>query len=156
MTTQNHTAIGAGAALLAANQPTDVKIWILVGLVLSHIIADLIPHLHFYSFEDLKKNFNKNAFGAGIELGGGLVVIPLIVYFLTNIDLSWLMLCVFASSAFDFAVAAKIQPIIELNEMAHWWKKFIDDKTPNPTSIAYETIQTIILFGGLIYIIRFH
>lgn len=165
MTTQNHGALALTAALLAADASPTIKGLVLVGLVLSHIPADAIPHWHFYDFKVIRET-GKGKLGALIELGGGLFILPILFWLLTGMGwgwLGWIALCVFAASLFDFSVAfeqiIKIKlGIIWLNHKLHWWDKRKKEtpekrKISEDSMVTWETIQTIIVFGIMLYFV---
>lgn len=147
LTTQNHSAVALTVAVLTPDAIWPMKILILFGLAISHLPADAIPHLHFYSFAELRKGL----VGAFIELGGGLFILPLTVFLITRTEWRWLALCVIAASLFDFFVAAKIGAIVRLNHVAHWWER--NEKTPIRIKAYWEIAQTIALFGILAMVI---
>lgn len=151
MTTPNHTAIAGTVAILTTNSPLLLKISIIVGLVLSHIFLDLIPHLHYGDFE----KFKEQRLRVSIELGLGLIIV-FVIWQITHINLLWLVGCAFAANLFDFITAGHIflknqKPsiitralafIARINHLAHWWKKYIHDKAPSIVGVTIEIIQT--------------
>ena len=143
MTTQSHTMLALAVAIPTDSSAWPIKAITLVGLALSHIPADRLPHYHFYDFSHLKKTWR----GAVLELGGGLIVLPLIVWQLTHINPWWLMACVMAASLFDFMVATKIKVVIKMNHWAHQWKH--DDKMSIPKIVRYEIAQFFTLLSIL-------
>lgn len=110
-------------------------------MTVSHLIADAIPHRHLYGFEGLLNSNKLEKLGALVELGGGLVILPLIIGLTFHLNWLWLGSCVIAASFFDFLVAAKIAPIKWLNYLAHWWT----EKTSREVQIIFEICQTIVL-----------
>lgn len=141
MTTNNHSAMALSVALITQNATTPEKAGVLAALAVSHLVADAIPHGHYYSFAELRRTWP----GAIIELGLGLVVLPLIVWYLTSTSLVWLYGCAIAASLFDFAVAAGIGIIKQLNHLVHWW----EGKISTPSKWRWEEIQTLILLSVL-------
>ena len=146
MTSINHTGIASAVAIAAVNSDSSTKVLIIVALALSHVVADAIPHLHYYGFGRLKETW----LGAMFELGVGFLLLPAIVYHLTGINLVWLTLCILSASLVDFLVAANIKPVVRLNEVAHWW----DKRVPQQTVVVCEILQTIIIFRLLFAMIR--
>lgn len=140
MTTPGHSLIAATTAILTVHSPLWVKIIVIIALILSHPLVDAIPHYHLYNFSRLPKRWPL----ALIELGTGLILIPLVVWMITGINPLWLGACVLASSAFDFMVAARIKPIHDLNHWFHWWAS---NKTHNKFrwEIAQITVLVVIL-----------
>jgi len=118
-----HSILAAVVAIPTNEATLPVKVAVVTGLVLSHGLLDAIPHHHFYSFAGLKVNFAKNALGAVVELGGGLLVLPYLFWHFTGVDPLWLATCVFAASLFDFLVATGNQLFDKLNHWFHWWEK---------------------------------
>ena len=141
MTTQNHTLLAGVVAVAYQDASPLTKTGVIVGLIVSHLIVDAIPHLHLYSFDDLLNSNKSSKLGALIELGGGLLVLPLIIGLVFNLNWLWLSCCVIAASFFDFLVAANIAPIKRLNIFAHWWA----EKTSRKAQIVFEIAQTIVL-----------
>ena len=137
MTTINHTAVAGIVAMAVVNEEISVKVVAVLLLALSHLVFDAIPHEHFYKFEQLRETF----LGAIIELGVGLLILPVLVWHFTGIDPIWLAICVISSSLVDFLVVAKISAVGRLNMWAHWW----DGKVSRFWVIIFEIGQTTIL-----------
>lgn len=150
MTTQNHTLLAGVAAVAYQDAPSLTKTGVIVGLIVSHLIVDAIPHRHLYSFDDLPSSNKLSKLGALVELGGGLLVLTLIIGLVFNLDWLWLSCCVIAASLFDFLVAANIAPIKRLNIFAHWWT----EKTSRKVQIIFEICQTIVLVVALTVLIN--
>jgi len=142
--------VATTVAILTPDASCGWKILILLVLALSHLPADALPHLHYYSFTELKKGL----LGALVELGGGLIVLPLAVLLLTHLEWWWLAACVLAASLFDFLVAAKIKLITHLNHRAHWWDE--DERTSYRAKVLWEAGQTIVLLSILALAIYYH
>jgi len=165
--TYNHTLTAVAVALLVQDQPLAIKVAVGVALVLSHPFFDGIPHLHLYNAERLKEK--EHQLGALIELGGGLIFIPLMMVWLCGIN-PWLILSyVAAASAFDalvviekFLVAdAKKRWIKKINHLAHFWEWKLDNKgeevkrmSPDAKA-AWEIGQTVVLIFLVVFIIIF-
>ena len=146
LTSLNHTGFAGFAAVGTADCSLEVKVAVVVVLALSHVLLDAIPHMHFYGYIRLKETLP----GAILELGGGFIVLPALIWYFTNINPWWLYSCVLSSSLVDFLVAARIRPIVRLNEIAHWWDKRVSSRA----LIPYEIAQTIITFGLLWWVIK--
>lgn len=76
MTTINHSALAGVVAVMTHDMPDTAKVVTLILLVVSHLPLDAIPHYHFYEFKRLRETWK----GAVVELGGGFVLIPLLVW----------------------------------------------------------------------------
>lgn len=153
LTTNNHSTIALSVALVTQNVDSVEKAGVLAVLILSHLPTDAIPHGHYYSFERLRQTWP----GAVIELGIGLVGLPLLVWYLTSASILWLFGCVLAASLFDFGVATGSKIIDRLNTFIHWWDK--NHNYPNKARWQWEILQTIILLAILYFvtlIFRYH
>lgn len=149
--TYNHTLMASAVAIIASDKmPANEnsitwKIIVLLCLLLSHAPMDAIVHWHWYKFSEIKKK----PFGAIVELGGGLILIPYLVWLTTGIDPVWLMLCVVAASGFDFLVATGIKVFYDFNHWLHWW----EEKTTETKKMLWEQNQFLILFSILVMVI---
>ncbi len=142
MTTINHSALAGVVAVMTHDMPDTAKVVTLILLVVSHLPLDAIPHYHFYEFKRLRETWK----GAVVELGGGFVLIPLLVWIFSPVDPLYLALCVFAANAFDLLIVAGVDLVKRLNHRAHWWYRFF-----NPTSgIICESIFFLTLVIVLI------
>lgn len=150
MTTPSHTLLALAVAIPTDSCSWPVKAITLVGLTLSHLPTDMFPHYHLYGFGKLKKNW----FGAILELGGGLIILPLVVWQLAHIDPWWLIACMVAASLFDFLVAAKIPVVVKLNHWAHQWEH--DGKMPVSEKVRYEIVQIFALLSILYTVIAWY
>lgn len=121
MTSINHSAFAGAVAVATSNMTLEMKAIVFVLLVISHVPLDAIPHCHLYDFYNLRKTWK----GAIVELGGGFVIIPLLIWWYAEVGSMWLCGCVFAASFMDFAEALGIKPIARISHVAHWLTKIL-------------------------------
>ncbi|MCL5406953.1 MAG: hypothetical protein M1429_00410 [Patescibacteria group bacterium] len=145
MTTNNHTAMALSIALLTQNSATPEKVGILAALAISHLVTDAIPHDHYYDFA----KFRQTWLGAIIELGIGLVALPLIIWYVTSASIFWLFGCTLSASLFDFGVAAGIKVVKRINHFVHWWAKNLTSHS----AWQWELAQTVTLLSILAFVV---
>lgn len=148
MTTLNHTLLAAVVAIPTDHVNWPIKAVVLIGLVISHIPADILPHKHFYEESKLKEMIG----GALLELTGGLIFLPILIWRWTHINFGWLMACVIAASLIDILIAAgkfspviavKVRGVIKLNHWAHRWEH--QGKMDNGEKLRWEFAQGLFL-----------
>lgn len=143
MTTQNHTAVASIVAITGNDSPIFIKVLLVIGLILSHLLVDAIPHQHFYDYTK-----PETWPGAIIELGGGMLILTCLVWLLTSINPIWLITCVIAASLVDFLVIAGIKSIKKINHDVHYWE-WKTNHMDNFTKWDWEITQTIVMFSIL-------
>lgn len=147
MTSYNHTGLAICALLLTKDAPIDIKLATCAGLALSHLVADAIPHCHWYDFKKILTS-KKDLLGAIVELGGGMLVMPILFSIFFHLNIWWMMLYTLSASALDILVGFdaigtfKLAWASEINRIVHWWENTLD----NVDATVFEVFQTIIIF----------
>lgn len=158
--TDKHSCIALTAAYLSASASPQVQLWVWICLVLSHIPSDAIPHWHAYDFKKMKRT-GEGKLGALIELGGGMILLPVVFCLLTGLNPVWAGACVFAANMFDFGVGfeqvTKINFGIDwLNHKLHWWdkreKETAEEREKSDEGIiTWEIVQSVAIYAVMFY-----
>lgn len=143
MTTYNHTGVAIFAAVLSQDSPPLVKVGVGAALLASHLVLDIFPHKHWYDYKNIRGNW-KNMLGATLEVGGGLIILPLALGLIFNLNLWWLATCVILASGLDILVGLNVGWAKKINDEIHFWEKdhFID----TTGMVVFEVLMTIFIY----------
>lgn len=114
-----------------------------VALVASHLVLDIIPHKHWYDYKNIRGNW-QNMLGATLEVGGGLMILPLALGLIFHLNLWWLATCVILASGLDILVGLNVGWAEKINDAIHFWEKdhFIDATG----MVIFEILMTVFIY----------
>jgi len=116
-----HTAVGAAVAIATVDAPPVEKAVVVGALVASHVAFDLIPHGHLVDF-----GFMSEGKSYIVEAWSGLLIIPLVTWYLTGCNFFWGFVCCNAPNLLDYFCffshySEKWQWAEEFNLKIHPW-----------------------------------
>jgi len=147
-----HTFFGVTVAVATVDVPPVEKIVVAMTLVVSHIVFDIIPHGHLSHLKlmSVKKSYL-------VEAWSGLLIIPLVTWYLAECNFFWVFVCCNAANLFDYFCffyhySEKWYWAENINRKIHWLK----GKTNKKVVILSDIIITVVIFWFLFREIMMH
>jgi len=139
VTTMNHTLVAGTVAVMSENLSASDKIVVVTVLFLSHLALDMLPHKHFGNYRNIKGCFPQ--FLAEIVLG--VVILPLLIWQISSLNLAWLLVYVCAANLIDALLVIGWGPVVRVNDWTHKWEGQISLRRLR----IFEFIQTFVVAG---------
>lgn len=148
LTTGNHSGIAITALIITQDSPIEVKTAVCGGLFLSHFVLGVIPHWHWHWHKLVKTTSDqkkKDRFDVLVEVGSGMLVIPIVMALLLHLDFFWIFAYTIMASGWDIIVFFKVRYSKAINHRLHFWMKDFEIAD----MIVIEIFQTCFIFALL-------